>query len=139
MTLGDWLAASGSGNYTLRGNRADVSMELENLVPNGLYTVWCTRIGLPPEFDMVNKACGPADGSENAFHADSDGNATFDMSTWALAPTDEAVVSVIALAYHSDGNTYGDSPGTFGQNSHVQLFTILPPPGHEAWMVVDGG
>jgi hypothetical protein len=33
----------------------------------------------------------------------------------------------LAIAYHSDGNTYGAEPGDFGLNSHVQMFLGLPP------------
>jgi len=31
-----------------------------------------------------------------------------------MPPTEETVVSVLALAYHSDDNTYGNSLGIFG-------------------------
>ena len=127
FTLGEWLAAEGSGTYRVNGAAAEVDIRLNNLVPNGLYTLWCTRITLPPEFLMINKPCGPLDGSENSFTADESGRTHFQISTWALEDTSEETVSVLAIAYHSDGNTYGASPGTFGLNSHVQVFTILPP------------
>ena len=137
MTLEDWLAAEGSGTYRIVGNQGEVSLSLQNLVPNGVYTLWCTRITVPPNFHMLNEACGPADGSENTFIADAEGNAEFSMALPALPDTDEETVSVFAVAYHSDGNTYGASPGTFGLNSHVQVFTMLPPFANEAWSVLD--
>ena len=138
MTLGDWLSAEGSGTYRAVGNHGEVSLSLENMVPNGVYTLWCTRITVPPDFLMVNKACGPLDGSANTFTADEDGNVEFSLETWALDDTSAETVSVFAIAYHSDGETYGESSGVFGTVSHVQIFTILPPFADEAWEVIPG-
>ncbi len=136
MTLGDWLAAEGNGTYRVVGDHGEISIRLQNMVPNGVYTLWCTRITVPPDFLMLNKACGPEDGSTNAFTADEEGSIEFSMDTWALEDTSAETVSVLAVAYHSDDNTYGASPGTFGLNSHVQIFTMLPPFADEAWQVI---
>lgn len=59
--------------------------------------------------------------------ADDHGNASFSATSFVLAPTTDASLSMIALAYHSDGNTYGMHPGEFGMNSHVQILAIIPP------------
>ena len=40
--------------------------------------------------------------------------------------TERQLAAVLAIAYHSDGKTYGVLPGPFGQKTHVQLFTMLP-------------
>jgi uncharacterized OsmC-like protein len=133
VTMGEWLAASGGGVYKVTGDSAEVHMRLANLVPEGVYTLWCSRVTVPPDADIVNEPCGDPDGTENMFTADEDGNAEFAMELAALPDTDATTVSVLALAYHSDGNTYGASPGIFGVNSHVQVFTMLPPFADRQW------
>ena len=44
-----------------------------------------------------------------------------------LKLTGEHVASGLAVAWHSDGRTYGAVPGDFGTVSHIQLYTGLPP------------
>ena len=128
MTMGEWLAATGQGTYTVFGDRAEMEFTLEQLVPNGVYSVWCSRVSFPPNINIVDAACGAADGSQNSFVADADGNARFVLELPALAESSAETVSVIALAYHSDGKTYGELPGDFGYNSHVQLAAMLAAP-----------
>lgn len=128
MTLGEWLAASGEGTYTVTGNLARLELTYEHLVPNGVYTVWCTRTTFPPNSNVVDTACGAADGSQNAFVADVQGNGRFTLDLDTLLVSTAETVSVIAIAYHSDGKTYGAYPGDFGYNSHVQLAAIIPVP-----------
>ena len=55
------------------------------------------------------------------------------MELPVLEPTSAEVMTFIAIAYHSDGQTYGFSPGEFGHNSHVQLFAVVPAPDDVAW------
>lgn len=128
MTLGQWLAATGKGTYKVEGDKAVLDVSFAKLVPNGTYTVWCSRITFPPNVKVIDKPCGGADGSQNVFKADSDGNATFTLTMTPVEPSTKETVSVIALAYHSDGKTYGANPGDFGLNSHVHIFYLFPPP-----------
>lgn len=128
FTLEEWLAASGEGTYTLHGDSATLVVNFENLVPNGIYTAWCGRLGFTPSFAMVDMPCGPVDGSQNAFQADDTGNATFELTMHPLLASDDDFFADIAFAYHSDGQTHGMSPGEFGKNSHVQLFVLDPVP-----------
>lgn len=128
MTLGEWLAASGEGVYTVTGDRARLDMTYEKLVPNGVYTVWCTRTTFPPNINVVDKACGAADGSQNTFVADAYGNGHFTLDLDTLPVSTAETVSVIAIAYHSDGKTYGAYTGDFGRNSHVHVAAIIPVP-----------
>lgn len=125
MTLGEWLSASGSGSFTVVEDIAIVEATLTNMVPNGVYTVWCSRVFVPPDFTIENKPCGASDGSENVVVADEGGNLAFSIETFVLDLTDNNGISLIALAYHSDGKTYGADPGTFGYNSHVQVFAPI--------------
>ncbi len=39
----------------------------------------------------------------------------------AFPPSTDETIYEIALAYHSDGQTYGELAGEFGHNVHVQL------------------
>lgn len=131
FTLGQWLKAQGSGTYTVGGGSAELNLTFTNLVPNGVYTVWCSRITFPPNPNVVDRPCGNPDGSENVFTADAQGNGTFNLKLSPLEESTKETASVVALAYHSDGKTYGENPGDFGLNSHVQIFYLLPAPGAE--------
>jgi hypothetical protein len=126
VTLGSWLKAGGSGSYAVDGDASQIELSLNNLVPGGVYTVWCSVVTLPPEHTITDTPCGAADGSENSFTADEHGNATFSATSFVLPPTTDTSLSMVALAYHSDGHTYGTSPGDFGLNSHVQIIAVVP-------------
>ncbi len=128
MTMGEWLAASGQGTYSVTGDRAKIDLTFENLVPNGVYSVWCSRVSFPPNVEIVDKACGTEDGSQNTFIADAEGNAHFELELATLPASSPETSSVIAMAYHSDGQTYGAYPGDFGLNSHVQIAAMIPVP-----------
>lgn len=136
FTLGEWLAAGATGVYTVQGDKASIHLEFTDLVPNGVYTVWCATVNTPPNVSIVDKPCGAEDGSENLFTADADGNASFHLTMAPLVDTTDSSMQVIAAAYHSDGKSYGPLPGDFGLNSHVQIAAIVPPPSSEAWQTV---
>ncbi len=129
FTLGEWLAASGTGTYTEPDGDAEMLLSFQKLVPNGTYTVWCSRITFPPNARTVDKPCGASDGSENRFKADSNGNGAFSLKLKPLEESIKETASALAIAYHSDGRTYGSYPGVFGLNSHVQLFFMIPEGG----------
>ncbi|MCX9074393.1 MAG: hypothetical protein OIN88_07000, partial [Candidatus Methanoperedens sp.] len=128
FTLQQWFAATGSGTYTVDGDNAEMKLSFQKLVPNGKYTVWCSRLTFPPDVKIVDSPCGAPDGSQNVLDADAQGNAAFDLKMKPLPDSSRETVSLIALAYHSDGKTHGASPGDFGLNSHVQIFFMIPPP-----------
>lgn len=127
FTLGKWLEAAGSGTYDVDGDKAELKLSFQKLVPNGTYTVWCSELTLPPNVKIVDKPCGAQDGSENSFKSDASGNGSFNLKMKPLPPSTKETVQVIALAYHSDGKTYGATPGDFGMASHVQLAYIFSP------------
>lgn len=128
MTLGEWLSAGGGGTYTVDGDNAELALSFTKLVPSGTYTVWCSRLTFPPNPKVVDRPCGETNGSQNMFKADAGGNGTFSVKMKPLEESTKETASVIAVAYHSDGKTYGAVPGEFGLNSHVQLFFLVPPP-----------
>ncbi len=121
-----WLAATGSGTYRTDGTTAHMMLRFRNLVPRGAYTVWCSRVTFPPSPKVLDRPCGAADGSQNIFRAGTQGTGFFQLNLDPLPPSSRETKTVIAIAYHSDGKTYGAHPGAFGLNSHVQLFFALP-------------
>ena len=128
LTLEEWLAATGQGTYTVIGNRAVVELSFQNLIPNGVYTLWCSELHLPPNTKINDRACGASDGSENVFNADDAGNMAVTMEIDTVPPAPEGKIYPLAVAYHSDGQTWGAHPGDFGYNVHVQLFFELSRP-----------
>ena len=139
FTMGEWLAGTGSGTYTVGGDEAEIDLQFENLAPNGVYTVWCAHINVPPNFTIVDEPCGVQDGSQNVFTADAQGQADFNITLDKLPATTEETIRVIAAAYHSNGETYGFYPGRFGYDTHVQILAFLPAPDAPDWQVVAEG
>lgn len=126
VTLADWLLARGTGTYTASGDRATLDLEFENLIANGVYTMWCMVVDTSAG-TTLEIPCGAADGSESIFTADEAGNGQYIMEIDAFNLEDENLLHVLGVAYHSDGQTYGASPGNFGQNVHVQIVADVLP------------
>lgn len=129
FTLGEWLSASGSASLTCDGEAGSLRAEFDNLVPNGLYTMWNFFAGQQlAKFHTYDLPVGAPDGSESAFTADEKGHAIYEASfTPCLQGTTPQLMAGLAIAYHSDGMTHGYEPGPMGNKSHVQLFTVIPP------------
>jgi hypothetical protein len=136
FTLDQWLAASGTGTYTVAGFEAEIYVRFQNLVPSGVYSLWHAEITNPPDAHVFDKLWWAGDGSQNIFQADEQGTAEFRLMVRPLSESTENVTAVLAAVYHSDGKTYGPYAGDFGRNSHVQLLTTIPTPGSEAWQIV---
>ncbi|MHC4954833.1 MAG: hypothetical protein ACYTGZ_13185 [Planctomycetota bacterium] len=130
MTLGEWLKASGTGTYTHKDGVGHLKLSFTGLVPNGVYTMWHAFIALPPTSPFsgtLDLPLGARDGTTSVFVADASGNAKFEHKFRpGLQLSDIWTTSMLAIAYHSDGKTYGGVPGDFGLNVHVPLFTMLP-------------
>jgi hypothetical protein len=140
MTLGQWLAGTGTADYSCKGGTASIKIDFDKLVPNGVYTVWNFLAGKPHmgcsdcPFATIDFPMGARDGSQSVFKAGADGKATYQASfSPCLTLGNDLLFSGVALAYHSDGKTYGKDPGEFGNKSHVQIFAGLPDEG--AWAV----
>jgi hypothetical protein len=134
FTLESWLTAQGSGQYLLRDDgSAALHLSFRKLVPNAIYTILCSRMSSPPNPTADEKTCPALDGSESALKTDAAGNANFKLElksplAESSTGTVNAVMTVIALDYHSDGKTCAGSPCQFGLNSHVQLSAVVPDP-----------
>ena len=129
MTLKDWLTASGSAVVTCTGDRGKVEAEFANLVPNGVYTMWywLVAVPLPAKFHTYDLPVGARDGSQSIFTADDKGNAQYSAPVEpCLQGSGKQFDTGLAIAYHSDGKTYGYSPGDFGNRAHVHLFNTFP-------------
>ncbi len=130
LTLGQWLAAEGAAEVRCDDGRGTVAARFSNLVPNAVYTMWYAFVPTPPTQPFtgaLDLPLGARDGSQSQFVSDSAGNAEYQASfVPCLAPSNEQLMSMLAIAWHSDGKTYGSSPGAFGSRSHVQLFAPLP-------------
>jgi hypothetical protein len=130
MTLGQWLKHRGTGTYTCEKGIGTLDLTFTGLVPNGVYTMWHAFMALPPPTPFtgtLDLPLGARDGSESMFTADKDGKAAFKHTFQpCLQMSDTWTTSMLAINYHSDGNTYGGHPGRFGLNAHIPLFVMLP-------------
>ena len=130
ITLSKFLAAKGSAEITCGPNGGSVNASFEKLVPNAIYTMWYAFVPSPPTKPFtgaLDLPLGARDGSQTIFNSDANGNALFQASFKpCLQMTNDQLMAVLAIAWHSDGKTYGSSPGEFGSRSHVQLFAPLP-------------
>jgi len=130
LNLGEWLGAKGSGTYECEGESGVIDVTFAGLIPDGVYTMWHFFMPMPvidPFIGTLDLPYGARDGSEATFAADGQGTASFAKTTEScLQLSGTQTVAGLAIAYHSDGNTYGAVPGEFGKNAHIQLFTMLP-------------
>lgn len=129
ITLRDWLQAKGSGSYACDGKRATLKANFQGLVPNGVYTMW-NFIDLNPPVQPHQGLLMPAgkrDGSQAIFKADAGGNASYEQVVEPCPQlSDTQSLAGLAIAWHSNGKTYGFSPGGLGVVSHAQLMTLFP-------------
>lgn len=129
MTLGDWLAATGAGRYSCDNGIGRIAAAFDGLVPDGVYTMWYVFIPTPAAepFATYDLPIGDRAGRENAFFADANGHAELDLTlSTCLQGSGRQLTAALAIAWHSDGATYGSNPGGFGRATHVQLFAMLP-------------
>jgi hypothetical protein len=126
FTMAEWISASGHGAYSVRSGGATLHMEFENLLPEAVYTAWCVRVNLP-DVTITDMSCGEVDASNNTLVTDADGNGVITIElNEALQPSTVDIRTVIAIAYHSDGRTYGQYSGDLGRTTHQQLVYEFP-------------
>ncbi len=130
MTLGEWFAAQGQGDYQCVDGEATIDVAFEGLVPDGVYTMWHFFMASPPTDPFIGTydlPIGSRDGKDSVFTADQEGQALFQRTFKpCLQLSGEHLMAGLAVAWHSDGKTYGVEPGVFATNSHIQLFLGLP-------------
>lgn len=130
FTLGDWLKHQGTGTYTCTDGVGALDLSFTGLVPNGIYTMWHAFVAIPPPEPFtgtLDLPLGARDGSESMFVAEADGSKDFRHTFEpCLQMSDTWTTSMLAINYHSDGNTWGGHPGHFGKDAHIPLFVSLP-------------
>jgi hypothetical protein len=130
LTLGEWFGATGVGAYSCVDGTAQINASFNGLVPNGVYTMWHWFSADPPTEPFkapYDIPVGSRDGTDSIFIADADGNAQFVRTMKpCLQLTGEHLMAGLAIAWHSDGKTYGPHVGDLGKNAHVPLFLVLP-------------
>lgn len=130
ITLGQWLKHYGTGKYSCKDGVGYIDLNFKGLIPNGVYSMWHFFLALPPQQPFtgaLDLPLGARDGSESIFTANADGTASFKHEfTPCLQMSDVWLHSGLAIAYHSDGKTWGGDPGKFGKDSHVPIFLLLP-------------
>jgi hypothetical protein len=136
LTMGEWLAGTGTGTYSTTGSEAWIDLSLENLVPNGVYTIECASINVPPNFSYIDEPCGVGASTQNTVIADTEGKADVHLAVKALPDSTAETVQLIAATYHSDGLVYGGYPGDYGLNSHVHILAFIPMPEDTAWQIL---
>jgi hypothetical protein len=129
FSLAEWLSATGTATVSCEEGKGQLDASFQNLVPNGVYTMWHYFVAWPltEPFSSYDLPVGDRDGSQSSFVADAQGNAVYSQSFEpCLQGTGNQLIAGVAIAYHSDGRTYGDHPGSFGDVSHVHLFADFP-------------
>lgn len=111
-----WSAGAAVAQAVETEEGFEVTIYAANLIPDGLYTNWAVNMGL------TGMQVAPAGGTPaNEFRADANG---FGANT-ILIPADE-VPEALALAYHSDDQTYGDNPGPMGDVTFTHMMGAFP-------------
>ena len=130
MTLGEWLSGRGEATYSCENGWGSLTASFTNLVPNSTYTMWhffMAKESTDPFTGTLDVPMGDRSGKQSVFKTDADGNAKMDITfEKCLQLGDVQLAGAVAIAYHSDGKTYGALPGDFGTLTHVHLFAILP-------------
>lgn len=130
ITLGEWLSGTGRGDYTCSGAEGHLDIAFDNLVPDGVYSLWHFFMADPPTVPFSGALAipvGARDGSQAGFRADADGKARFERRFRpCLQVSGEHLTAGLATAYHSDGLTYGALPGEYATRSHIHMILMLP-------------
>jgi hypothetical protein len=129
ITMAEFAAVEGSAAVRCVARGTEVTLQLRNLIPNGVYTIWNVVFkapGFDPTFaNMIGLgALGSPGGTQNVFRASGIGDASLSATTsagplsmqgsiGACALTDEFEWHVVG-AYHIDGQSHGASLGPDG-------------------------
>lgn len=126
LTLGEWLAAEGTGYYQTKEGLGEINLQFKNLVPEGRYTLWCSEYEMGAQFLINYKPCGNSGGSKNDVDADAEGNGFIQVFAEPLKTKTENLIQTVALIYHSNGSGNGPQTGELGKHSHTQLIVEIP-------------
>jgi len=129
ITLAEFAAVEGTASVQCLASGTQVSLQLRNLIPSGVYTIWNVVFkapGFDPTFANLSGlgAAGGAGGTQNVISASAGGEGSLTVTTsagplsaqgsiGACALTDEFEWHVVG-AYHIDGQSHGPTPGPDG-------------------------
>jgi hypothetical protein len=108
ITLGQWLEASGEALVVCYDDgTSDVSLRLEHMIPNGLFTVWFNFL-IDSDGDGVEDRVGggPMGGVPNVIVTDEVGRARF-RRVLNFCPIEDEKFKILNVAYHSDADAFG--------------------------------
>ena len=125
LTLGEFLSVKGFAEITTSDQGTGVTLELQDLIPGGLYSLWILTFK-PPGFhgnynNLIGYGAFALTGStKNTFTAGLTGTASISGSVYAQALSvfgsvpkcfcAEYEVQIVA-AYHSNNHVYNGNPG----------------------------
>lgn len=117
--------ASGSGTYDDNSEKPSFSLTFQNLIPNALYTVWCSNVRLPTTV-LDSRPCGAMDWSNDTFRTDSLGNGTvYTPLPSPFPPSTDKEATMVSVVYERDGRTHNDT-NIWGVTSHPQFMYFYP-------------
>ena len=125
VTLAQWLKATGNAQIRCYDDgTAEVTIQVKNLLPNRLYSVWSSYAG---DSGLITEATG---GVPNALTTDALGNGTF-KRILNFCPYDlkegERALLLMDVVLHSDHTLYGALPTASlpGKDAHAHLGFFL--------------
>ena len=129
VTLAEFNAVEGTAIVQCGAAGTQVTLQLRNLIPNGLYTIWNVVFkapGFDPSFANLTGlgALGSASGTQNVFRASASGDGAISATTGAGSLSAQGSIGACALtdefewhvvgAYHIDGQSHGPTLGPDG-------------------------
>lgn len=151
LTLGEWLAGSGTARLESKADGTEVDIQMTGLIPHGVYSAWgfwwTNDKPFNPELPVFGDRFGGGSignnlGTDNMITVDGDGNGSFTMvwpsgepsslggdiviPDWAL---DRKSFNefVIVGAYHYDEMTWGPVPGPNHAGAFITTFAVPEP------------
>ncbi len=117
FNLTEWKQANGELNVNCNGNKANVEINMQGLIPDGTYTFWLNflnkkkSVGQIVNFqsDVVGvQPLGASSGIENVAIADNEGSINVSIQHDSCILTKETGL-VMVVIYHINGNTFGSA------------------------------
>ena len=126
LTARQWLAAQGSGTYSVIGNMAEFHLSFQKLVPFEHYTLECVTIPVRANADTVETNCPQWSRLHTGIQPDADGSATLRLRIPALRDSMGERTTILQLIYEREVTRWSSELGGYGWNQHVQLLFPMP-------------
>ena len=141
LTRAEWVTAQGTATITCEDGGTRYDLEFTGLIPDGVYTIWhfpttepiTSRLPSGQIEDpmasgkgLAGGALGDANGDDNAFTADAEGNAVLNVLAADRDPIPKCTLAggtFLVVLYHLDNLTWGDGPGPDKTNASHGVFS----------------